>query len=61
MEKKKLDNGSKSSMTRERQRLLEGIGMKWAEPKGQAAWDKRYKELVEFKKEVLIHTLTVCS
>ena len=52
MEKKRLDNNEGGSMTRERQLLLESIGFKWAEQKGQVAWDKRFNELVEFKREV---------
>lgn len=52
MEKKKLDNGDKTSLTRERQRQLESIGFKWAVPKGQAAWEKRFNELVAFKAKV---------
>ena len=54
MEKRKFDKGKKTSMTTERIRLLEAVGFKWAEPKGQAAWDKRYNELVQFKHKVRI-------
>ncbi|KAL7538351.1 hypothetical protein ACHAXR_011290 [Thalassiosira sp. AJA248-18] len=52
MEKKKFDKGEKTSMSLERKDLLESVGFKWAEPKGQAAWEKRFKELVEFKRQV---------
>ena len=52
MEKKKLDKGQHTSLTRERKRHLESIGFRWAEPKGQEAWEKRYRELVEFKAKV---------
>ena len=54
MEKKKLDKGQHTSLTRERKRHLESIGFRWAEPKGQEAWEKRYRELVEFKAKVCI-------
>jgi hypothetical protein len=52
MEKKKLDEGKVSNMTPERIQLLEGIDFKWGEVKGQAAWEKRYSELVAFKNKV---------
>ena len=49
-------------MTGERRRLLESIDFKWAEPKGQASWEKRFKELVAFKSEVansFLHSFTI--
>mmetsp|Transcript_20450 Transcript_20450/g.33401 ORF Transcript_20450/g.33401 Transcript_20450/m.33401 type:complete len:455 (+) Transcript_20450:134-1498(+) len=49
-EKKKLDKGEKTSMTLEQCKLLESIGFKWAKPKGQAAWNKRFDELKEYQK-----------
>lgn len=52
MEKKKFDNGDKTSLTLNRQRQLESIGFRWAEPKGQAAWEKRFNELVAFQANV---------
>ena len=52
MEKKKLDKGQHTSLTCEWKRHLESIGFRWAEPKGQEAWEKRYRELVEFKAKV---------
>ena len=52
MEKKKFDKGQHTSLTRERKRHLESIGFRWAEPKGQEAWEKRYHELVAFKAKV---------
>lgn len=54
MEKKKLDQGLKTSMTQERVRRLESIGFAWAQPKGQVSWNKRYNELVAYKKEVRV-------
>lgn len=53
MEKKKLDKNQKTSMTRERQRLLEEIDFKWAKQKGQTSWEERFAELVEFKRKVI--------
>lgn len=52
MEKKKFDNGDKTSLTLNRQHQLESIGFRWAEPKGQAAWEKRFNELVAFQARV---------
>ena len=52
LEKKKFDNGDKTSLTLNRQRQLESIGFRWAEPKGQAAWEKRFNELVAFQAKV---------
>ena len=52
MEKKKFDNGDKTSLTLTRQHQLESIGFRWAEPKGQAAWEKRFNELVAFEAKV---------
>ena len=52
MEKKKFDKGQHTSLTRERKRHLESISFRWAEPKGQEAWEKRYYELVAFKAKV---------
>ena len=48
MEKKKFDEGEKSSMTKVRKLTLESIGFEWAKPKGRVAWMKRYNELVAF-------------
>ena len=52
MEKKRFDKGQHTSLTRERKRHLESICFRWAEPKGQEAWEKRYHELVAFKAKV---------
>lgn len=52
MEKKRFDKGQHTSLTRERKRHLESICFRWAEPKGQEAWEKRYHELVEYKVKV---------
>ena len=41
-------------MTTERMRLLDSIGFRWPEPRGQALWDRRFNELVEYKNEVWI-------
>ena len=49
-----LAGARRSSMTEERRRLLESIGFKWAELKGQASWERRFNELVAYKNEVFI-------
>jgi len=49
MEKKKFDEGTKTSLTKERCELLESIGFQWAKPKGQESWERRFKELSEYK------------
>ena len=51
MEKKKLDEGTKTSLTRQRLELLESIDFQWAQSKGQKSWERRFKELLEFKAE----------
>jgi hypothetical protein len=53
-----IDGTRRSSMTDERRRLLESIGFKWAEQKGQASWERRFNELVAYKNMVSISTLT---
>ena len=42
-------------MTEERLQLLNSIGFKWSEPRGQALWNKRFSELVEYKDKVCSH------
>ena len=44
--------GKKSQMTNYRIDQLNGIDFRWAEPKGQKLWDKRYNELKEYKEKV---------
>jgi len=51
MEKKKLDEGTKTSLTKQRLELLVSIDFQWAQSKGQASWERRFKELLEFKSE----------
>lgn len=51
MEKKFLDEGKKSSMTRYKLQSLESVGFQWARRKGQPSWDIRYSELLEYKSE----------
>lgn len=48
MEKKFMDEGSKSSMTRFKLDALESIGFTWAKRKGQPSWDTRYAQLKEY-------------
>ncbi|CAJ1965209.1 unnamed protein product [Cylindrotheca closterium] len=49
MEMKAYGEATRSSMTRRRMDLLENIGFEWAKPKGQAAWDEKFRELLEYK------------
>jgi hypothetical protein len=51
MEKKTFDEGNKSSMTNEKISALNSIGFQWAKRKGQAAWDEKFQELVQYKAE----------
>jgi len=51
MEKKKLDEGTKTSLTKQRFELLVSIDFQWAKSKGQESWERRFKELLEFKSE----------
>lgn len=51
MEMKARLEGSKSNMTEHRIDLLKRINFEWAKPKGQAAWDEKFQELVEYKRE----------
>jgi len=51
MEKKKLDEGTKTSLTKQRLELLVSIDFQWAKSKGQESWERRFKELLEFKSE----------
>jgi hypothetical protein len=44
--------GKKSQMTNYRIDQLNGIDFRWAEPKGQKLWEKRYNELKEYKEKV---------
>jgi hypothetical protein len=44
--------GKKSQMTYYRIDQLNGIDFRWAEPKGQKLWEKRYNELKEYKEKV---------
>ena len=54
MRRKKLDKGVDTTMNREKCERLKSIGFKWATPKGQAAWNKRFEELKEYKQKVSI-------
>jgi Helicase associated domain len=49
MEKKALEENKKSSMTERKIQVLERIGFEWAKRKGQAAWDEKFLELLEYK------------
>lgn len=40
---------TRTSMTRRRTDLLEKVGFEWAKPKGQAAWDQKFQELLDYK------------
>ena len=51
MEKKFMDDGDQSAMTPYRVAALDSIGFEWAKRKGKIAWNQRYEELVQFKKE----------
>lgn len=48
-EYKMFQEGEKSSMTNERQQLLESIGFQWAKQKGQTVWDAKFQLLKEYK------------
>lgn len=43
-------------MTDLRVRLLESIGFPWGKNKGEASWNERFNELVNYKKQVRSHT-----
>ena len=44
--------GKKSQMTNYRIDQLNSIDFRWAEPKGQKLWDKRFNELKQYKEKV---------
>lgn len=48
MQKRKRDNGQKSSLTDHRVKLLDEAGFQWAKHKGDVSWDQHYQELNEF-------------
>jgi hypothetical protein len=47
-ERRLKEQGHRSSMTEHRIALLDKIGFHWAKYKGQAGWDSKYRELLEF-------------
>lgn len=49
MEYKLLLDNEKSSMSPDRLESLQSIGFVWAKRKGQATWDAKYKQLLEYK------------
>lgn len=49
MEYKLLMDKNKSSMTEERLNALQSIGFTWAKRKGQATWDAKFSQLLEYK------------
>lgn len=49
MEYKLLLDKEKSSMSADRLAALQSIGFVWAKRKGQATWDTKYKQLLEYK------------
>eukprot|EP00559_Dactyliosolen_fragilissimus_P002589 CAMPEP_0184866516 /NCGR_PEP_ID=MMETSP0580-20130426/22723_1 /TAXON_ID=1118495 /ORGANISM="Dactyliosolen fragilissimus" /LENGTH=616 /DNA_ID=CAMNT_0027366247 /DNA_START=388 /DNA_END=2235 /DNA_ORIENTATION=- len=51
MEYKLLQDGQKSSMTQERLKALQELGFVWAKRKGQATWDAKFLQLLDYKKE----------
>lgn len=50
MEYKLLMDKNKSSMTEERLEALKNIGFTWAKRKGQATWDAKFTQLLEYKR-----------
>lgn len=48
MEKKLLDQGLKSSMTKHRLEKLDQAGFHWAKQKGDVSWENKYAELCQF-------------
>lgn len=51
MEKKQLDYGEKTALTPFRVKLLEQVGFVWAKKKGEHAWQQRFDELVEYRRQ----------
>ena len=51
MEKKAFDEGKRTSMTRRKIAALNRIGFQWAKRKGQAAWEEKFAELEEYKRD----------
>jgi hypothetical protein len=51
MHKKKFDEGNHKGSMIFKIQALESIGFEWAQPKGEAAWMRRYHELVEYKQK----------
>ncbi len=49
MEYKLLQDNEKSSMSEDRLAALKSIGFVWAKRKGQATWDTKFKQLLEYK------------
>lgn len=51
MEKKAFDEGKRNSMSEQKIGALNALGFVWAKRKGQAAWNEKYEELIQYKKE----------
>lgn len=51
MEYKLYQEGRKTSMTWERIQKLESAGFQWAKRKGAEAWEAKFEELVQYRKE----------
>jgi len=51
MEYKLYQEGRKTSMTLERIQKLESAGFQWAKRKGAEAWEAKFEELVQYRKE----------
>lgn len=49
MEYKLLIDNEKSSMSPDRLAALQSIGFVWAKRKGQATWDIKYQQLLEYR------------
>ena len=49
MEYKLLIDNEKSSMSADRLSSLQSIGFVWAKRKGQATWDIKYEQLLQYK------------
>lgn len=48
-EKKRYDEGQRSALDRYKIKALEDIGFQWAKKKGDELWEKRFKELIEYR------------
>ena len=50
MEKKRYDENERSALTREKIEALEAIDFTWAKQKGDALWEQKFRDLVDYQR-----------